>query len=161
MFGVHFGPGIASPAIMWTEKMPHNHFCSSTEFWWNVVAKINVSLELEIHLSSRDTLGNDHLGVWKKKNFPDFRFTWLVERYACSVIRRCGAIASRLPVMKSGRGALLDRKSVKSLQFVWKRSIWCQSRDVWSTFWPGYRISSNHVDRVNACQALFHEHQNW
>ena len=36
-----------------------------------VVAKINDSLEFEMHFSSRETLGNDQLGLRKTPDFPD------------------------------------------------------------------------------------------
>ena len=45
------------------------------ENWWNFVAKIDVSLELEMHVWSPETLGNDHLGLWKTTDLPDLRFT--------------------------------------------------------------------------------------
>ena len=43
--------------------------------WWNFVAKIDVSLELEMHVWSPETLGNDHLGLWKTPDLPDLRST--------------------------------------------------------------------------------------
>ena len=43
--------------------------------WWNFVEHTDVLLEIEMHVWSPETLGNDHLGIWKTKDLPDLRLT--------------------------------------------------------------------------------------